>query len=178
MKIDMKQEWLKGNTSTNLTVFLSSTDKPNPESGPMFTLVDPNSADDDHPSSKTSKKLGVGLGVPFALALIVLGILGICFFRRRRSRAGSYLNKRSLSKNNGRNQGIQSEDADWIGGTRGPERFRDEPGPGLELQDRSRGHNRGDSIVSSTSSNARDGFESQGGNVFREEISRQRDRNR
>lgn len=184
-KIEMQQDWLKGNKSTNLTFFMSSTDPigsdSNPRSGLQFTLLEK----DTGSSSKKPNKLGIGLGIPFAFALVALGIAGIFFYMRRRRRAGGYLNKRSGSHGGGggggRDRGVHLDDDDWSGGTRGPERFRDEPGPGLELQDRGRGHGRDDSLGSLGSSPTHDGFESQGpsgGNAFRDEISRQRDKNR
>ena len=186
-KIEMEQDWLHGNKSTNLTFFLNSIAQTDSQantttSGTQFTLVDPNSEkDDDSSSSKKDKKIGMGLGIPIAFAFIALGIVGIFFYMRRRRRAGGYLAKRSLSHGSVRDRAIHSEDDDWNGGTRGSERFRDEPGPGLELQDRSRGHRRGDSLGSLESSPTHDGFESQGqsgGNAFRDEISRQRGKNR
>lgn len=183
-KIEMQKEWLEGNKSTNLTFFMSSTnngdsDSSNTLSGPRLMLVDDKSEKEG--DSQKSSKLGMGLGIPIAFAFVALGIVGLLFCMKKRRKGAGYLNKRSHSQGGGRSRAIHLEDDDWSGGTRGPERFRDEPGPGLELQDRSRGYDRDNSIGSLGSSPTNDGFENQGqvgGNAFRDEISRQRNKNR
>ena len=59
-------------------------------------------------------------------------------------------------------------------GTRGPDRFRDEPiGGGLELQDRSTRGRGGEDSLGSLESTPTEDFGGRG-NAFRDEISRQR----
>lgn len=183
-KISMLDKWLHSNSSANLTFFmLVSTGDSTEEvsSNRRITLVD--KPGNHKSSSKKPSKLGMGLGIPLAFAFVAFVIVGLFLCMRRRRKSGGYIGNRSRNQRNSRTRAVQPEDDDWNGGTRGPDRFRDDPDPGVELQDRVRGHRRGDSISigSLGSSPTHDGFETQGqtgGNAFRDEISRQRDKNR
>lgn len=172
-QLTMEKEWLREGKSNNLTVFITSSYEGSNKtsSGPTIVLVP-----DEHSSTskKTVSKVGLGVGIPFAFgAVAVIALCAFCCIRRRRRASKGYL----ASKSRGlRSEAMPIEEDDFIGGSRGPGRFRDEPSGGLELQDRSRGLGREDSLGSVTSTPTED-FGGQGegrGNAFRDEISRQR----
>lgn len=185
--IKMQEEWLnKSDSQTLATFIISSSDGPDQlKDGPNLTLIkDPSTAS----SGKDPNKLGVKVGVPFAMAFLVVVLLLLCLGTRKQrrnawnkisgSRSSGYLASRSRGQRNG--GGIQLRD-DNIG----EGHFRDEPDRGgVELQDRdSRRHYPGDSSFGSLgSSPTQEGFGGRtpgGSNAFRDEISRQRggDRN-
>lgn len=166
----MAEKWLRDGKSNNLTVFITSSHKGNNKtiSGPTVVLI-PNK---DSSSKKEPSKVGLGVGIPFAFGAVAIFALGafLCIRKRRRASKGY-----PASKSHDRGA-MQVEDDDFIGGTSGPSRFRDDPYGGVELQDRSRGHRREESLGSLTSSPTEDfGGQREGrSNAFRDEISRQR----
>ena len=173
----MEEEWLRDGKSTNLTVFITSSYEGITSSGPTVVLVP--DEDPSQPKKKVSSKVGLGVGIPFAFGAVAVIALGaFCCIRKRRRASKGYLASKSRGH---RAQAMPVEEDDFIGGMRGPGRFRDEPsGGGLELQDRgdrgNRGRGREDSLGSLTSTPTED-FGGQGegrGNAFRDEISRQR----
>lgn len=178
--VQMAEEWLKGGKRENLTVYISSSSEPNRIiSGPTIVLI-PHDDDDDDDSSRSKKKpskVGIGVGIPFAFgAVAVIAIGAFCIMRKRRRAAKGYLNSKSRSARAG---AIQVEEDDFIGGTRGAQRFRDEPSDGgVELQDRRRGRGREEDSLGSLTSTPTEEFGGQGegrnNNAFRDEISRQR----
>lgn len=192
----MEEGWLNKSDSINITTYINSHSDGSGQSvkrsgpttgsspGPTLTLIkDPSPAS----SGKDSSNLGVKVGVPFAMAFLVVVLLLLCLGTKKQRRkawnkiSGSrsgYLAGRSHKKRT--SGGIQLRE-DNVG--RG--QFRDEPDRGgVELQDRDgRRHYSGDSSFGSLgSSPTQEGF---GGrtpgesNVFRDEISRQKggDRN-
>lgn len=183
--ITMQEEWLNKKDSNNITTYINSvTDDshypPRGKIGPTLTLI---KASSPASSAKDPKKLGVKVGVPFAMAFLVLVFLLLCLGTKKQrrnawnkiagSRSSGYLASRSRGQRTG--GGIQLQ-VDDIGGRR----FRDEPDrSGVELQDRdTRRHYSGDgSFGSLGSSPTQEGFGARttgGSNAFRDEISRQR----
>lgn len=182
--LKMDEKWLRDGKSNNLTVYLISTYEGMNQtaSGPTIVLIP---KDDPSPSKKPSK-VGLGVGIPFAFGAVAVIALGaFCCLRKRRRASKGY--SASKSRTGHRAGATPVEDDDFIGGTRGPGRFRDEPssGGGWELQDRSRRHAREDSLGSLTSTpiedfgglgegRGRNDNSSSNNNAFRDEISRQR----
>lgn len=171
--IEMAEKWLREGKSNNLTVFITSLSEGSNKtiSGPTIVLIPDK---DSSPSKKKPSKVGLGVGIPFAFGAVAIIALGaFCCIRKRRRTSKGFL----ASKSRGHQVGAMPvEEDDFIGGTRGPGRFRDEPSGGLELQDRSRGRGRQDSLGSLTSTPTEDsGRQGEGrNNAFRDEISRQR----
>ena len=166
----MEEKWLRDDKSNNLTVFITSSfDGTNlTKSGPTIVLLPSKDS-----SKKEPSKVGLGVGIPFAFGAVAIIALGaFCCIRKRRRASKGYLGSKSRSRGT-----LPVEDDDFIGGTRGPSRFRDEPtSGGVELQDRSRGRGREDSLGSLTSNQTEDFVGGSDGrsNAFRDEISRQR----
>ena len=150
-------------------------------SGPQVTLrnvLAPNStnnatASSDNNGGSDSKELGQKVGIPIGLIffLAIIGILAFIVLRRRRGNNGGYLSRKSHSERTGGGA------SGLVGPHRRTASFHDEPvrGGGVELQER--GHQRGASGGGSSdwgwgSPRASEG----GGNVFREEVGRQRGR--
>lgn len=187
------QAMLNGTDSVSLTLRLvnfpnqtegaeGEGDFPDMLPGPQITLrnvvagnstnnatASPSSDDGDSNSRELGQKVGIPVGLIFFLAII--GILAFIILRRRRANNGGYLARKSHSERTG-----------GAGGLVGPHRrtasFHDEPvrGGGVELHER--GHHRG---VSGGGSNdwgwaSPRASEGGGGNVFREEVGRQRAR--
>lgn len=183
----MQEEWLNKSESKNFTTYLVSPSKDSAnlvKVGPTLTLIKESSPAS---SGKDPNKLGVKLGVPFAMAFLVVVLLLLCLGTKKQrrnawnkvsgSRSSGYLAKRSRGHQTP--GGIQLRE-DGMGGGR----FHDEPDRGVELQDRDgRRHHSGDSSFGSLgSSPTQEGFGGRtpgGPNVFRDEISRQKggDRN-
>ena len=181
----MQEEWLNKSDSHNITTFIVSdpedpNEAPITQTGPTLTLVkDPSSAS----SGKDNNKLGVKVGVPFAMAFLIVVLLLLCLGTKKQrrnawnkiggSRSSGYLANRSRGQRTG--GGIQLREDDVGGG-----RFRDEPDrDGVELQNRDgRRHYSGDSSLGSLgSSPTQESFGGRapgGSNAFRDEISRQR----
>ncbi len=166
--IEMAEEWLNGGKSANLTVYITSSNQT--VSGPTINLI--TAADE---AKKQPSKVGMGVGIPMAFgAVAVIGVAAFCCIRRRRRASQGYLANKSRNQRAG---AMQVEEDDFIGGTRGPRPFRDEPSRGVELQDRSRGHGRDGSLGSLASSSPTEEFGGRAegrSNTFRDEISRQR----
>ncbi|MCJ1270957.1 hypothetical protein MMC22_010856 [Lobaria immixta] len=183
--IKMQEKWLNESDSKNITTFIrsepdDSDHPPKTKPGPTLTLIkDPSPAS----SGKDPKKLGVKVGVPFAMAFLVVVLLLLCLGTKKQrrkawskvtgSRSSGYLASRSRGQRT--DGGIQLREDDV-----GRGQFRDEPDRGgVELQDRDgRRHYSGDSSFGSLgSSPTQEGFGGRSpgaNNVFRDEISRQR----
>lgn len=187
--IRMDKEWLEGGQANNLTLNIASSNSRGDEkssSGPRFVLH-PNSDPEKTESSSDDKssKVGMGVGIPIGLAFIAVVAFGLFYFLRKRrrgavgaasSRGKGYLTGRSRSQRISGDRGIQLDEDEFVGGTRGSEPFRDEPTHGVELQDRSRGRVMNDSFESLPSSPENFAGQGQGTsmNAFRDEIARQR----
>lgn len=192
--IKMQEEWLDKSNSKNITTYIVSNYNDSDDSvdgkgkrdtrnitkiGPTLTLI----KDTSPTPGKDPKKLGVKVGVPFAMAFLVVVLLLLCLGTRKQrrnawnkiagSRSSGYLANRSREQRP--SGGIQLREDDT-----GGRRFRDEPDRGgVELQDRDgRRHYSGDSSFGSLgSSPTQEGFGGRspgGSNAFRDEISRQR----
>ena len=185
--IHMDEKWLEGGQTNNLTLSIASSNSLR-SPGPRFVLH-PNSDPQKNETSSDEKpsKVGMGVGIPIGLAFIAVVAFGLFYFLRKRrrgavgaasSRGQGYLTGRSRSQRTGEDGGIQLDEDEFVGGTRGPERFRDEPTHGVELQDRSRGRVRDDSFESLPSSPGPENFaghrQGTSTNAFRDEIARQR----
>lgn len=170
--MNMTQDWLRGASSANLTLFLVSLDAGNTStvhSGPVMTLFDDSTATNSSSASggsSASKKLGESVGIPIGLIVFFVAVAGLVFFLVRKRRSGQgHLHGRSPSQLIG--------GAGAAGRThRRNESFHDEPTRGMELQDRNQGltgednWDWGSPPLESATSGTR-------GNAFREEINRQ-----
>lgn len=170
--LNMTSEWLNGQASINITLWMHSNaimETANPEHqnlyGPIITLK--SSKNTTTSSPKSSKKLGEEVGIPVGLVVLIVAVIaiaGFLFLRKRRAQGygGSATRSQRLAKV-----------TPPVGG-RGHHRdasFHDEPTRGVELQNRNRGGDDNWDWGSPVSSPTGGGRES---NAFREEISRQR----
>ena len=180
--VKMEEEWLHGDDRRNLTVDIVAADSSHSSElgavGPRISLLHKESA--HHPNDPKDERVGMGVGIPLGLAFVGFIVVAAFFcMRRRRARGGALANR----SQNRRSRGLHlRDDDDWTSGTRGaPERFRDEPTRGVELQDRTRGRHSGDSLGSLAGSPTDDRLGDRGrvgaNNVFRDEISRQKGKN-
>lgn len=152
--------------NSNLTLFIHSTSEdgnPIHKPGPVFMLITNSTSNHTSHGGNSSKELGEKAGIPIGLGILLIAAAGFIFWllRRRRNTVAGYMVKPMRST---RMTGDESS-----GGASG---FRDEPTRGLELQDRV-GHGRQDSWEAGWDTSSSQGG---GGNVFRDEIDRQRRR--
>ena len=183
--VQMDKDWLQGKDENNLTMTLISynptTDSTaDTHAGPTISLT---KAPIVHlPAGKhiPPTTIGLAVGIPVGIAFLAVVLLGLFLgmknhrnidvkgLRSRRKGYGIGRSRRQRMGKKGPIRIMESEIRSSEGG------FRDDP---IELQQRSPDQRREDGLDSLVSSPARENFgvESRGtGNVFREEISRQR----
>ena len=167
MDINMSSSWLKGQSTANLTLFFVSSENEAVLTGPTILLTKNNSTAS---SGSSKKKLGEEVGIPVGFVIIgaALVIIGAFVCLRRRARGLTFTGKP-------RDQGMTAATG-GVAATRGHRRdpsFHDEPTRGVELQDRNKAYAGDDNWEwgSPVSSPTRGGT---GGNVFREEVGRQK----
>ena len=174
----MDGEWLRRESRTNLSLSLMAG-KTYP--GPRITLVEEQAhseslsaastpeATNKHPSSsKLSMEVGIPIGLVFLAALCIGLFLG---FRRRKQ---GYMSKRSRSQRMKSHGSVQYTGDEFRTTKSRRNSFKDEAVQGgVELQPRA-GHRREDSIGGDLISPVSPISPVRTGNVFRDEISRQR----
>jgi hypothetical protein len=181
----MDGDWLQGQSSNNLSLSLTalnpSVDQPAAiEPGPIIMLTNQPAQHYPPPPHTTINKLGLEVGIPVGLAAFFFILCGLWFGMRktRRIELGNVMGRRKgYGVGKSRRQrvgkrGIQLQETELRSGS--PD-FRDDPVEDREAPPRLPSHARDVSLGSLVSSPAQSISDQRrgGGNVFREEISRQ-----
>ncbi|KAI9868182.1 MAG: hypothetical protein M1813_006927 [Trichoglossum hirsutum] len=194
VSVKMDNSWRKDQPRNNLTFYLvelgSNAGHTTYFTGPTVSLVNKPAQHYPPPPRIKPNKLGITVGLPIGLGFVLLVVCGLWAGMRKHRRIG--LGNINIGRNKGYGIGkskrqrmkrskkagpIQLDDDITIPPRNGG--FRDNPNDGVELEERTsrpRGHARDDSLGSLAGSPTEGAFrrdQRQGGNVFRDEVTRQ-----
>ena len=181
----MDPAWLQGQSSNNLSLTLVAFDPTANQAatkipGPIIGLINQPAQHYPPPPHAELNKLGLEVGIPVGIGAFLFIICGLWFGMRktRRIELGNIMSRRkgygvgkSRRQRLGKQADIQLRESALRPAS--PE-FRDDPLQGAAAPQRSAGHAREESLGSLVSSVAGDSFSRPQGNVFREELERQR----
>ncbi|PGH09062.1 hypothetical protein GX51_00815 [Blastomyces parvus] len=179
--IEMDKAWLQGNSRNNLTVFIveynpGSKERAKTVAGPLISLINkPGKNLPPPPHTPVPNKTGLMIGLPVALVVFFLILLGLCFGMRKNRRIGlgNIMGSRGKGYGGGKSR-IERLGGGGVGaGGRGRRRDRDaaavrlgELNDGDQYTDDPRGGRiRSDAEIFNESERAR-------GKAFRDELSR------
>jgi len=181
----MDAAWLQGQSFNNLSLTLVALDTSVNQAariipGPYISLINQPAEHYPPPPHAELNKLGLEVGIPVGVGAFLFIVCGLWFGMRktRRIELGNIMSRRKgygVGKSRRQRMGKQADIQLRESALRptSPE-FRDEPLQGAEAPQRFAGHAREESLGSLVSSAAGDSFSRPQGNVFREELERQR----
>ena len=187
----MDKSWLQGSSRNNITFHLNALDdtKDVPlisKAGPTISLTNPPVVHYPPPVHTPPNKLGMEVGIPIGIAFFLFILCGLFVGMRkhRHINVGSVMGRRKgygVGKSRRQRLGLGNKTGIHLGdndlNTDGRNQYTDQPTQDVELQTRTPGHGREDSLGSLVNSPTREGFEANKtprSNAFRDEISRQR----